>query len=398
MPNGRPVVDAEPPEAGLHVLGPVELGSIAHGGACVARTDGRVVFVRHGIPGEIVRVRITDASKPRFWWGEVAEVIDASLDRVTPPCPIAGRCGGCDFQHVSVPAQRRLKAQVVAEQLRRLAGLDVPVVVEQVPGDDEGLGWRTRMRYLVRGGRVGLRAWRSDELVELPEGGCRIAHPDGPDDLTGFAADDGEVQVVVASGSLTVLDVDGEPVVGSTVVTQRVGSREFSVRADGFWQVHPGAAQTLVDAVLAGLEPRPGERALDLYCGAGLFAGALVDAGCRVTGVESNRSAVELARRNVPQARFHAARLERALDKLAGRTDVVVLDPPRIGAGAAVVRHLAGMGARRIAYVACDPAALARDLATFAAHGHRLSSLRSFDLFPMTHHVECVAILEPDVD
>ena len=126
-----------------------------------------------------------------------------------------------------------------------------------------------------------------------------------------------------------------------------------------------------------------------------MFAGALVDAGCRVTGVESNTAAVELARRNVPAGRFHAGRLERALNRLPRRTDLVVLDPPRAGAGARVVKHVAGLGARRIAYVACDPAALARDLATFATAGYELRTLRSFDLFPMTHHIECVAVLAP---
>lgn len=373
------------------------LEAIAHGGHCVARLDGRVVFVRHGIPGELVRLRITDDSKARFWWGEVAEVIEPSADRVTPPCPVAGRCGGCDFQHIDVARQRALKAAVVAEQLQRLAGLDWPVEVEPVPGDQAGLGWRTRMRYLARDSRVGLRGWRSDELVALPEGGCRIAHPGGPDDLVEFApvGVDGELQVVVADSGVTVLGPDGALVVGEAIVTQHCKGRDYLVRADGFWQVHPGAAQMLTDAVLSGLAPQAGEQALDLYCGVGLFAGALVDAGCRVTGVEASKSAIDLARRNVPEARFHAGRMERMGRQLPRRADLIVLDPPRTGAGRQVVQRLAGMGARTIAYVACDPAALARDVATFADAGYRLTGLRGFDLFPMTHHVECVAILTP---
>ena len=373
----------------------VELGPIAHGGHCVARLDGRVVFVRYGIPGERARVRITDDSKPRMWWGEVAEVIEASPDRVIPPCPVAGRCGGCDFQHVAVPRQRELKAQVLAEQLRRLAGLEIDVTVEPVPGDADGLGWRTRMRYLVRDHRVGLRAWRSDELVELPVGGCRIAHPGGPADLGRFAGHDGELQVVISDDGCTVLGPGGELLTGSQIVTQHVGGRAYRVRADGFWQVHPGAAETLTAAVLDGLNPKAGEHVADLYCGCGLFAGALVDAGCRVTGIEASRSAIELAKLNVPQARFHAMRVDKAGSRLAKKTDLIVLDPPRTGAGAGVVRQLAGLEPTGIAYVACDPAALARDLATFATCGYRLESLRAFDLFPMTHHMECVAVLRP---
>ncbi|NIH56938.1 tRNA/tmRNA/rRNA uracil-C5-methylase (TrmA/RlmC/RlmD family) [Brooklawnia cerclae] len=378
------------------VAGPIEVGPIAHGGHCVARLDGRVVFVRHALPGETVTVRITDTSHERFWWADAATVIAPSPDRVSPPCPIAGVCGGCDFQHVRVDAQRGLKADVVAEQLSRLAGIHRSVTVEAVPGDDGGLGWRTRMRYLLADGRVGMRAWRSGRLVPLPDGGCLLARPEGRDEPFAHTSETGELQVVVASSGMTVLR-DGEVLAGKAVVEERASGRAYKVRADGFWQVHPGAADALVEAVMAGLRPETGEHAIDLYCGVGLFAGALVDAGCRVTGVESDRAAVELARGNVPEARFHTGRVERTLGRLPRRADLVVLDPPRTGARAAVVRHVVGLGARRIAYVACDPAALARDLATFADEGYELASLRAFDLFPMTHHIECVAILTPAV-
>ena len=374
-------------------IGPVTLGPIAHGGHCVARVDGRVVFVRHGIPGEVVRIRITDDSKPRFWWGEVSEVITASPDRVPPRCPVAGLCGGCDFQHVDLPRQRQFKAEVIAEQLRRLAGCEVDVTVEPVPGDRDGLGWRTRMRYLAQGQRIGLRAWRSDELVDLTGIGCPIAHPDAQPPVKA-GTDDGEVVVAVGDGARTVIR-DRQVIEGPRELVQRVHDRSYRVRADGFWQVHPGAATMLTDAVVEMLAPKVGETALDLYCGVGLFAGRLVDEGCRVFGVELSRDAVELARRNVPEARFRAGRMDRLLSTLTAHSDLIVLDPPRSGAGAAVVRHLVGLGARAIAYVACDPAALARDVATFADCGWRLEAVRAFDLFPMTHHVEAVALLTP---
>jgi predicted RNA-binding protein with TRAM domain len=178
------------------LVGPVEVGPIAHGGHCVARHEGRVIFVRHTIPGERVMVRITDAGKARFWRGDAVEILEPSPDRVQPPCPIArpGGCGGCDFQHIGLDAQRRLKADVLAEQLRRLAGIDLVVPVEPVPlpvplpgslpgspsesGAADGLGWRSRMRYLLDGeGRPGLRAHRSHTVIPLPDGGCRIAAP-----------------------------------------------------------------------------------------------------------------------------------------------------------------------------------------------------------------------------
>ena len=167
--------------------------------------------------------------------------------------------------------------------------------------------------------------------------------------------------------------------------------------ADGFWQVHPAAADTLVAAVLDGLQPEAGERALDLYCGVGLFAGALADAGCRVWGLEASRTAVDLARQNLAdvadRVTLTAGRVERGLARLPGRADLVVLDPPRTGAGREVIEQVAARRPRAVAYVACDPAALARDLATAQAVGYAPQAITAYDLFPMTHHVECVAIL-----
>ncbi len=377
------------------------MGPVAHGGHCVARHAGRVIFVRHALPGELVRVALTDTRHDRFWRGDAVEVLTASPDRVMPPCPIAGpgRCGGCDFQHVALAAQRRLKAEVVAEQLRALAGLDWSGVVEPVPGADDGLGWRTRMRYQVDDdGRPGLRAHRSHQVVPLPDGGCRIAHPDTPT-VVGPTWPPGAELVTATAAAGEALVVDGTLTAGEATLTERVGGRSYRVAARGFWQVHPAAAETLQAAVLAGLAPRAGERGFDLYCGVGLFTGALADAGCRVWGVETSGAAVHQARGNLADAggriRFSSGRVEQVLGRLPARTDLVVLDPPRSGAGRAVVRAVAQRRPRAVAYVACDPAALARDLAWAAEVGYRPTSIRAFDLFPMTHHVECVAILQP---
>lgn len=385
----------------------VEVGAVAHGGHCVARHEGRVVFVRHALPGERVRAVVTDGnSTSKFWRADAVEVLDASSDRVEPPCPWAGpgRCGGCDFQHVSPRAQRGLKAAVVREQLSRLAGLDLDVEVEEVPGAPGGLGWRTRVQYAVdAGGRAGLRRHRSHEVV--PIDWCRIAHPlvvgAGVPDRQWPGVSSVEVSASVASGETLVLP-DGD---GTGALTETVGERSFRVTGGGFWQVHPGAAATLLGAVLEGLDPQPGESALDLYCGVGLFAAAIaerVGVRGRVTAVESDRVAVEDARHNLHAVRdLTAVRVERGrVDHVLrrphlGRADLVVLDPPRSGAGKSVVSLLSRVLARRIVYVACDPAALARDLRWFGERGYALSSLRAFDLFPMTAHVECVAVLEP---
>jgi tRNA/tmRNA/rRNA uracil-C5-methylase (TrmA/RlmC/RlmD family) len=383
----------------------VDVGPVAHGGHCVARHEGRVVFVRHALPGERVLVTVTDGgATSKFWRADATEVRGASPDRVAPPCPWAGpgRCGGCDWQHASLPAQRRLKAAVVMEALAHLAGIERDVVVEQVAGDDGGLGWRTRVHYAVdAAGHAGLRRHRSHDVVRIDS--CRIAHPlvveaRVPEERWP-AESSVEVAASVATGERLVL-VDGAPV---SAVTEGAAGREFRVTGGGFWQVHPGAAEVLLDTVLAGLDPQPGDSALDLYCGVGLFAATLAERlgpGGRVTAVESDPTAVADARHNLaalPTVRIERGRVDHVLRRLRlRRADLVVLDPPRSGAGKAVVDLLSRVKARRIAYVACDPAALARDLKWFRERGgYELVDLRAFDLFPMTAHVECVAILRP---
>ncbi|KAA9381036.1 class I SAM-dependent RNA methyltransferase [Microbispora cellulosiformans] len=420
-----------PEESGGAIPARLELtvGAVAHGGWCVARHEGRVVFVRHALPGERVVAEVTEETT-RFLRADAVEILEASPDRVTPPCPFAGpgRCGGCDWQHASLEAQRRLKADVVAEQLRRLAGLDHKVVVEEVPGAPGGLGWRTRVQFAVdRDGSAGLRRHRSHEIEHIT--GCLIAHPAveeaGAERLAWPGAS--SVEVVAASGGdraviveplphrrATIPDVDAAVLLdegrrgtralrGRASLTERVGERDYRVTASGFWQVHPGAAATLLGAVLDLGRPEPGEWALDLYCGAGLFAAGLAEAvgpEGAVLGVESDPQAVQDARinlRDLPQAQVERGKVEEALDRLGiERADLVVADPPRAGLGRPVVDRVAHLEAPRVVYVSCDPATLARDIAWFAPYGYRLEDLRAFDQYPMTHHVECVALLVRD--
>lgn len=393
----------------------VDVGPIAHGGHCVARLDGQVVFVRHTLPGERVRIHITDRSKS-FLRADAVEVIEAAPGRVEAPCPYAGPglCGGCDFQHVDPATQRELLGDVVREQLRRLAGISWDGEVEAV--DPEALDWRTRMQFAVDDeGRPGLRRHRSHEIIPVDR--CLIAHPDLPEVL-GRRWDAESVEAIVSStgDKLLVTDatipddveaaVDGVVAVDGTVrggrgaVVERVLAADFRVSGSGFWQVHPDAAPTLVEAVIDGAQVAPGDTVLDLYAGVGLFTTFLADeAGEQglVLSVESDRAASRDARRNLhdfPQVRLIGESVERALrdGSLGESADVVILDPPRTGAKKAVA-GIVELAPRRIVYVACDPAALARDLASFAARGYVLQDLRAFALFPMTHHVECVAVL-----
>jgi len=432
---------------------------VAHGGWCVARPDdGPVVFVRHALPGETVRAKVTDVTS-RLARAEAIEILAASPDRVEAPCPHArpGGCGGCDWQHATPPAQRALKATVLRQQLRRLAGLDREITVEPLPGDGEpgaGLGWRTRVQFAVRpDGVAGLRAHRSHEVIDVGE--CLIAHQGitelgltarrwpGTSSVEALvAAGSGERAVIVSpagsgpegsvrpdipgadamlrrAGPLTPLNRRLTPVRGRAYLSHHAAGRDWRVSAGVFWQVHPGAADALTDAVMTALEPRPGDVALDLYCGAGLFAGVLAPAvgpGGTVAGVEADAAAVRDARHNLrqwPWARVHKGDVAAVLRRSGSRVSrdqpgaggaalpparLVVADPPRSGLAREVIEYLGATGrsAARFAYVSCDPATLARDIGLLMARGWVLDGLRAFDAFPMTHHVECVATLLRD--
>jgi tRNA/tmRNA/rRNA uracil-C5-methylase (TrmA/RlmC/RlmD family) len=389
----------------------------AHGGACVGHHEGEVVFVRHALPGERVRVRVLEVSK-RFVRGDAVEIVRASPHRVVPACPVArpGGCGGCDWQHADQPEQLAIKAAVVQEQLRRLAGINRDVVVEAAPnGKLGGFGWRTRVRFAIdKQGRAGFRAHRSHQLIAVDH--CPIAHPlveaAGVESYRWEGADEIEVAASIGSGAHVVRKIRsgdrGNPnrgVDAGKALIEESGGRPFKVSEGGFWQVHPAAAELLTSAVMSGLAPAPGDIALDLYAGVGLFAASLATA----VGLEGQVIAVEGGRQAALDAADNLADLRQVrvlsgdVAAVLGRprqagivgADLVVLDPPRAGAGAGVVRGVAALRPRAVAYVACDPASLARDLATFAAQGYLLGELRAFDLFPQTQHVECVAILTP---
>ena len=356
--------------------------------------DGRVVFVRHALPGERVRVVVTEEKKS-FLRADAVEVQAPSPARVAPPCPWAGpgRCGGCDWQHVDLAEQRRLKAAVVAEQLQRLAHLDRAVVVEGMPDDDDGLHWRTRMRFAVDAdGRAGLRRHRSHHVVPIDD--CLIAVNGArvPDLVEREWPADAEVTVDVSGSGERAVAI-GAP---DELLTEHAAGRDWLVPVGGFWQVHPAAADALADVVLDFTDAGSTDRCLDLYSGVGLFAGALASRAGSVVAVEFDARAVAAAERNLAadtNVTVVRDRVDRWLGASADAVDVVVLDPPRKGAGRGVVDGIAARSPRTVVYVACDPAALARDLSTFAGHGYLLSELRAFDVFPMTAHVECVAKL-----
>jgi tRNA/tmRNA/rRNA uracil-C5-methylase (TrmA/RlmC/RlmD family) len=403
----------------------VEIGPVAHGGRCVARHEGQVIFVRHALPGERVIAEITGSGPAgRYLWADAVEVLRRVEGRRVAPCPVAAACGGCDWQHATPATARALKTAVVREALARFARVELPeeFEVRELLGESDvfsdGLGWRTRGVLAVDDrGRAGFRAPRSHDVVV--GGGCPQLDPRlAPLDLFQRRWPAGRAVRFVApargeplaratspgsveAGRTKRPGPRARPTAESTVIEETAAGRTFQVAWDGFWQVHPGAADALVDCVRTLLDPQPGEQLVDLYSGVGLLGVSLAAAcfGLQVRMVEGIARACELARENAAGLDVQVVRAD-VRDWLRrpgtlGRPELVVLDPPRTGAGADVVRAITAAEPRAIAYVACDPVALARDVATFAVDGYVLAELVGLDLFPTTHHVECIALLVP---
>ena len=383
----------------------VTIEKVAHGGHFIARHEGAVIFIRHAIPGENCTIQITSIGKS-FNRADVVSVETPSEFRVVAPCSFAHRngCGGCDFQHISVAHQRTLKSDVIAEQFARIAKIDLQIDVEEV---DASTHWRTRaIATTDRNGKLGFFKSRSHSIAPVTD--CLIC-VEGMN-FSEIASRDlkGDVRVEISSSntgerSIALAPTRGEEKArlteGPAVLHENVLGRTLEVSQESFWQSHKKAPEVLTQAVLDYAQLQVGEHVLDLYGGVGLFSAAIVDAvgptghvdlieGSKVATADAARNFAAYS--NITIATGDVAKL---LPRISA-ADVVVLDPPRDGAGKEAIAHIARLTPRAIVYVACDPAALARDTAYLADHSYSLVKMRAFDLFPMTHHIECVALYE----
>jgi len=401
----------------------------------LARHDGQVVFVPYAAPGDRVLAEQTGRGKG-FLRARVLEVETPGPERVTPPCPVFGDCGGCQWQHVALPAQRDAKRAIVVEQLVRIAGLtsaNAEARVAPTRGAGDGWGYRGRITLAVEGRTLGYRAARSHRLV--PIDACPIAEPAisaalpaaralvdalrmpltrltlsaapggiavvgvGPK-APGAADEDAAAKVLAHQRALrgaVLRGGDRRLVVGDPHMRVELEpGLHLEVPADAFTQVHPAANRQLVETVCALADARSGTTIVDLYCGAGNLTLPLARRGAEVVGVERDDVAIASARANAARlgltnARFETLPVAGALETLGGAVpDLVVLDPPRAGVGGDVAR-LAAWRARRLLYVSCDPATLARDARALVAAGYSLLRVQPLDVFPQTYHVECVA-------
>jgi tRNA/tmRNA/rRNA uracil-C5-methylase (TrmA/RlmC/RlmD family) len=393
----------------------LNIEKVAHGGIFVARHEGRVIFVSHTLPGEKVRARVFEDKGGSFARAETVEVLEASPHRVKHVWKAAadGAVGGAEFGHIDLSYQLELKADVLEEALSRMAGITMRPVVEQAPGDDlaNGLGYRTRVQLHVDElGNVGPYRERTHQVVEvrdLPlavedirELGLHLKNWSGVKKIEIASSNTGNIQYSV-----------DKKVKGDERLVERAGGRTFRITGGGFWQVHRKAPDILTTAVNEAIANAGFDKTadnLDLYGGVGLFAGTIAakfGVDSVITTVEAFKTATEDAKLNLadlPNVRAILAPTERFLDERVSShvkngspetTATVILDPPRAGAGAKVVGQVLALKPKHIVYVACDPIALARDLKPLTEGGYELASLRAFDLFPHTHHVEAVASL-----
>ena len=377
---------------------------ILPGGAGLAHADGRTLLVALAAPGDRVRARV-ERTQGSVSFASIAEVIEPSPARVEPPCPYFGRCGGCDFQQLSYPAQLDAKVGIIRDCLRRIARLDF---AQEVPITPSPSVWNYRSRA----------QWQRDPVRRLlgyferashrvcDVAACPVLAPEleaALEDLRGqvrggaLAEELTEFQAVAGDeGASLAPPAEGLP---TREVSRLVGGHRYRFSAEGFFQINHALLGPLVDC--AAGEAR-GETAVDLYCGAGLFTLPLARRFARVLGVEANSAAVQFARRNLAEAglgnaTFEVSRvgdwLREAAAAALAPVDFLLLDPPRSGAEEGALEGILALGPRRISYVSCDPATLARDLKGLVAGGYRLDRLAAFDMFPQTHHVEAVAHL-----
>lgn len=392
---------------------------LAHGGDAVGRLpDGKACFVAAAIPGERVTAEVTE-ERARFARAVTVEVLEPVAERVTPPCPLAlpGRCGGCRLQHIDVAHQAVLLRRVVVDTLERIGRIPAPPVADTVRPHN-GWGYRNQARFAPHpDGRLGFRRAGSHDIEPVAEcplldAGAAAARDAAGDDWRGVEAvvvrGDADaralLEVLPGAGALPALPPGDVPVAvvgtdgavalrGEPLLEERAAGRTWRVSPTSFFQPSRAGATTLAGLVRAAAEVTPGTRALDLYAGVGLFAAVLAEDGAQVVAVEAHPAAAADARANLRdldvEVRCGAA--EDALDAHGPRPDVIVLDPPRRGAGPALTARIAEGAARRIVMVSCDPAALARDARVLLDSGWQLDRVVPVDQFTHTAHVEAVA-------
>ncbi len=376
---------------------------ILPGGAGLAHAEGQTILVGLAAPGDRLRVRV-ERKRGTVAFASIVEILEPSTERVEPPCPYFGRCGGCDFQQLNYEAQLAAKVEIIRDCLRRIARLDF---TENIPITPSPAAWHYRSRaqwqYDALKNHLGYFERASHTVCDVSE--CPVIVP-------ALQATLNDLRERMRAGTLPEESLDFQAVAGdegaslfppvdeaeTREVSRQINGNHYRFSAEGFFQINHELLPALVDAALDKAE---GETALDLYCGAGLFTLPLAQTFARVTGIEAHPRAAAYARRNLSGAHLTNASIECAMvgewlfEHAASHAplDFILLDPPRTGAEPGVIEGILAARPRRITYVSCDPATLARDLRGLSEGGYTLDSIAAFDMFPQTHHVETIAYL-----
>ena len=374
----------------------LDIGVIAHGGHFVARHSNQVIFVRHGITGEIAKVKITSINS-KLAFGDAIEILKPSKDRVKPPCKYSkpSGCGGCDFQHISIEMQQSLKKIIIQDQFKRIAKIDInPDVISVEPFS--GLHWRSRLDLAIsNNGKTGLYSHKSNEVIEIDE--CLIAVEQINKSEVFNKWWDSEDRLSLSVSSENELNVNrlGKTILGSDELKEVVEDNTYIISPKSFWQSHKNAPRLLLQQVIKYADIKLGDRVCDLYAGAGLFTAPIAE----LTGetgeihlIERDNDCIRDAKKmfqNKKNIIIHHGRVEQKLGKIKN-IDIIVLDPPRNGAGKQVITQIIDKKPRSIVYVSCDPASLARDTKILLENNYILNNFIGLDLFPMTHHIECI--------
>lgn len=408
----------------------VTLTTLTYGGDALGRLpDGRAVFVPLALPGERVRVEAVEEKRGHVR-ARLLEVLEASPRRIAPRCLHFGVCGGCHYQHLAYEDQVQAKTDILREQLQRLAGLENPPVLPMLP-DPRGWDYRNTVQFHLTGeGRVGYQKLGSNETFAIQE--CHLLE-EGLDaiwphlDLQPLPGLE-RVGLRLGAGDDVLLTLESEDInppemtldlpisvahlspagailmAGDDFVVVDLLGRPFKVSAGSFFQVNSLQAERMVELVLAATGLRQGsavgdEIVLDLYCGAGLFSAFLAPHCARLVGVESSPAACDDFAVNLNEfdhVELYQGRAEDILPRIDVHPDVIIVDPPRAGLAPAVSDALVKLAAKRLVYVSCDPATLARDLRRLLSAGYRLEYVQPVDMFPQTFHIESVSFLTRD--
>jgi len=377
----------------------LNIGEIVHGGHFIARHNNQVIFVRHGISGEVANVKITSI-KSKLAFGDAIEILKPSKDRVKPPCKYSkpDGCGGCDFQHISPEIQKSLKKFIIQDQFKRIAKIDInPDIISSEPST--GLNWRSRLDLAIsNNGKIGLYIHKSNKVIEIDE--CLIAvnkinksevfnkNWDSPDRLSMSVSSENELNVSRL----------GKTILGSDKLKETVDDNTYVISPKSFWQSHKNAPKLLLQQVIKYADIKLGDTVCDLYGGAGLFTAPIA----KLTGDSGKTHLIERDNNCIKDAKkmfqsnkniiIHHGKVEQKLGKIK-KIDIIILDPPRNGAGRQVIHQIIDKKPKSIVYVSCDPASLARDIKILIKNNYLLDNILGLDLFPMTHHIECIALL-----